>query len=85
MAELRPEKLEVIDESHLHQGHSGSHPSGESHFRVRIITPQFSGESRVARHRTINRILAEDLANRVHALAIEAYAPGESGGASKPG
>lgn len=84
MAELRPDSLEVIDESHLHEGHAGSHPSGESHFRVRIIAPQFAGQGRVARHRMINGALAEDLATRVHALAIEAYAPGEGGGASKP-
>jgi BolA protein len=85
MAELRPDKLEVIDESHLHEGHSGSHPSGESHFRVRIIASQFAGQGRVARHRMINGVLKDDLASRVHALAIEAYAPGEGGGASKPG
>jgi BolA protein len=83
MAELRPERLEVLDESHLHEGHAGSHPSGESHFRLRIVAAKFAGEGRVARHRIINSILAEDLATRVHALAIEAYAPGE-GGASKP-
>lgn len=84
MAELRPDKLEVIDELHLHEGHSGSHPSGESHFRVRIVASQFAGQGRVARHRMINSVLAEDLATRVHALAIEAYAPGEGGAASKP-
>jgi BolA protein len=83
MAELRPESLEVVDESHLHEGHAGSHPSGESHFRVRITAAQFAGVGRVSRHRMINGILAEDLAARVHALAIEAYAPGE-GWASKP-
>jgi len=83
MAELRPESLEVIDESQLHEGHAGSQPSGESHFRVRIIASQFAGQGRVARHRIINSTLAEDLATRVHALAIEAYAPGESG--PKPG
>ena len=85
MAELRPDKLEVIDESHLHEGHSGSHPSGESHIRVRIIASQFAGQGRVSRHRVINAVLADDLATRIHALAIEAYAPGERGGASKPG
>jgi len=84
MAELRPDKLEVIDESHLHEGHAGSHPSGESHFRVRIVASRFAGQGRVARHRMINSALAEDLATRVHALAIEAYAPEEVGGSSKP-
>lgn len=85
MAELRPDRLEVIDESHLHEGHAGSHPSGESHFRVRIVASQFAGQGRVMRHRMINGVLADDLATRVHALAIEAYAPGEREGDSKPG
>jgi BolA family transcriptional regulator, general stress-responsive regulator len=85
MAELRPQALEVIDESHQHAGHAGAHPSGESHFRVRIAAAQFAGESRVARHRMVNRILADELASRVHALAIEAYAPGERDAGPKPG
>ena len=70
-----PAALEVIDESHLHAGHSGAHPSGESHFRVRIVSQAFAGATRVARHRMVNEVLAEDLRTRVHALAVEAKAP----------
>ena len=65
-----PSYLELIDESNQHHGHSGAHPSGESHFRVRISASSFVGQSRVSQHRMINLVLAEELKLRVHALAI---------------
>ena len=72
-----PESLDVIDESHLHEGHSGHRPGGETHFRIYIVSPDFEGKSRVERHRMINAALAAELAGPVHALAIKAQAPGE--------
>lgn len=80
-----PERLEVIDESHLHAGHhheeSGHHVtydgSGETHFRVRIVASVFEGMSRIDRHRSVNTLLADELKAGVHALAIEPAAPGE--------
>jgi BolA family transcriptional regulator, general stress-responsive regulator len=74
-AAFNPASLSVIDESHQHQGHAGAHPSGESHFRVRIKAEAFRGISRVQQHRMINAALAEELKTRVHALAIEASSP----------
>jgi BolA protein len=73
-----PESLDVTDESHLHEGHSGHRPGGETHFRVYIVSPAFEGKSRIERHRMINTLLAAELAGSVHALAIKAHAPGES-------
>ena len=70
-----PERLEVIDESHRHEGHAGHRPGGESHFRVHIVAKAFSGKSRVDRHRAINTALADQLAGGIHALAIHASAP----------
>jgi BolA family transcriptional regulator, general stress-responsive regulator len=70
-----PAALEVIDESHQHAGHSGARPDGESHFRVRIVAEAFRGKSRVEQHRMVNAALAEELKERVHALAIQAAAP----------
>jgi BolA protein len=70
-----PQSLAVIDESHLHAGHAGAHPQGESHFRVDIMAAAFSGKSRVERHRMVNEALAAELKSRVHALAIRAKAP----------
>jgi BolA family transcriptional regulator, general stress-responsive regulator len=70
-AAFSPAFLAVIDESNQHHGHVGAHPSGESHFRVRISAVALAGQSRVAQHRMINMALAEELKGRVHALAIE--------------
>jgi len=75
-----PESLDVADESHLHEGHAGHAPGGETHFRVYIVSPAFQGKSRIERHRMINAALAGELAGSVHALAIKAQAPGEAGG-----
>ena len=72
---FRPASLDVIDESHLHHGHSGWKDGGETHFRVRIVADTFRGTTRLGRHRAINDALSAELAERVHALAIDASAP----------
>lgn len=72
-----PESLGVTDESHLHQGHAGHRPGGETHFRIYIVSPSFKGKTRIERHRMINAVLATELAGSVHALAITAQAPEE--------
>ena len=77
MLALRPTRLDVVNESHMHAGHAGSPGTGESHFRVIVVSPLFAGQSRVARHRLINDALAAELKGSVHALAIAAFAPGE--------
>src|SRR5260221_10459603 len=74
-----PESLDVADESHLHEGHAGHRPGGETHFRVYIVSAAFEGKSRIERHRMINATLSGELAASVHALAIKALAPGEAG------
>ena len=74
-----PESLDVVDESHLHEGHAGHRPGGETHFRVYIVSDAFKGKSRIERHRMINSALEAELKGGVHALAIKAQAPGESG------
>ncbi|MGA7805948.1 BolA family protein [Bradyrhizobium sp.] len=76
---FRPDSLEVADESHLHEGHAGHRAGGETHFRVYIVSPAFKGKSRIERHRMINAALSAELAGSVHALAIHAQAPGETG------
>jgi BolA protein len=70
--EFQPTALQIVDESHLHAGHSGWKEGGETHFRVEITAPVFATMSRVARHRAINTCLADELAGPVHALAIRA-------------
>ena len=73
-----PERLDILNESDRHAGH-GDHfdGSGETHLRVRIVAQAFAGMSRIARHRAITALLADELAGGLHALAIEASAPGE--------
>jgi BolA protein len=75
-----PESLDVADESHLHEGHAGHRPGGETHFRVYIVSPAFEGKSRIERHRMVNTTLDAELRESVHALAIKAQAPGEAAG-----
>ena len=72
-----PESLEMTGKSHLHEGHAGHRPGGETHYRVYILSPAFKGKSRVERHRMINAALAAELQGSVHALAIKAQAPGK--------
>ena len=72
-----PESLDVVDESHLHEGHAGHRPGGETHFRLYIVSPAFEGKSRIERHRMINTTLETELEGSVHALAISAKAPAE--------
>ena len=75
---LTPQALEVVNESHMHAGHASSPGTGESHFRVVVISELFKGKSRLERHRMVNAALADELAGGVHALAIKALTPEES-------
>src|SRR5260370_35401905 len=77
MIALRPTRLDVINESHVHAGHRSSPGTGESHFRVLVMSPEFAGKSRVDRHRLVNATLAAGLKGQVHAPPIPASAPGE--------
>lgn len=77
IAAFAPQSLRVEDESHLHEGHAGHRPGGETHYRLYIVAEAFRGKSRLERHRLINAALANELAGRVHALAIHAAAPDE--------
>lgn len=71
-AALQPTVLEVIDESAAHAGHSGANAEGfGTHFRVRIASPRFEGQSRVARHRLVYDSLQIFIAQGLHAIAIE--------------
>ena len=75
-----PESLDVADELHLHEGHAGHRPGGETHFRVYIVSPAFEGKSRIERHRMVNTTLDAELKGSVHALAIKAETPAETAG-----
>lgn len=76
LATLAPESLEVLDESAAHAGHEGARAGG-GHYRLIIVSPQFSGKPVQARHRMIYDALGPLMKKDIHALAIKAYAPGE--------
>ena len=77
--EFAPSRLEVINDSQKHSGHTGDDGSGESHFTVLIESAIFKGRPRLDRQRMVNTALGDIPGGRVHALAIRAYAPGEAG------
>ena len=72
---FEPTRLEVINDSAKHAGHSGDDGSGESHFTIVIEAPAFAGVSRLERQRMVNKALGDIPGQRVHALAIQASAP----------
>lgn len=74
---LAPARLDIIDESHRHAGHGGADPRGESHFRIEIVSAAFAGKNRVARQRMVYELLAQELAERVHALSLSTLTPEE--------
>ena len=75
---LKPERLEVRDDSARHAGHAGAREGGESHFDVRVVAAAFEGLSRLERQRRVNALLAEELAGPVHALSLKLQAPSET-------
>ena len=77
MVALNPVRLDVINESEMHAGHRSSPGTGESHFRVLVVSDAFRGKSRVDRHRMVNEALRDEVGGRIHALALSTFAPGE--------
>jgi BolA protein len=74
---IKVSRIELVDDSERHRGHGGYNPAGESHFTLRIESPDFAGKNRVQRQRMIYGALGDLMHARVHALSIRATAPGE--------
>ena len=72
ISQFKPTNLEIIDESHLHSGHVGARPEGETHFRLIISSETFIGKTRIEKQRQIYKALKEELAGPIHALSIQA-------------
>ena len=84
-AAFQPTRLELEDDSarhagHHHEGGMDAVPGGESHFNLTIVSQAFAGVGRVQRQRSVNAVLADELAGPVHALSIKARTPDEAGG-----
>ncbi|MCC4607958.1 BolA family protein [Xanthomonas campestris] len=77
-AALAPTELEVVDDSHHHAGHAGAR-DGRGHFNVRVVSAAFAGKPPLARHRAVYAAVGEMMQTDIHALSIEALAPGEAG------
>lgn len=76
---VHPVSLSVIDESHLHRGHAGARPFGQSHFKVIAVSQAFADKSRVQRQQMIYRALGDAVGNEIHALSMTLQTPGEAG------
>lgn len=76
LAALDAQHIELIDDSAAHAGHAGAR-SGGGHYRLTLVSPQFAGLTRIARHRLIYQALGDLMPNRIHALIINALAPEE--------
>lgn len=66
-----PSVLEIDDDSESHRGHGGFREGGETHFRVRMVSAAFQGKSRIDRQRAVYDVLAEEMAERIHALELK--------------
>lgn len=73
---LDPSELLIRDQSQLHIGHEGAR-DGKGHFEITIVSPAFSGASRLKRHRMVYDALRDLLESDIHAVRISAYAPSE--------
>lgn len=77
-AGLTPTALDIQDESAKHAGHAGARPGGETHFDIYVVAAAFQGQSRVARQRMVYRLLGDEIAAGVHALAMTTLTPDEA-------
>ena len=75
---VQPVSLTVVDESHLHRGHAGARPYGQSHFKVIAVSAAFQGKSRVQRQQMIYRALGDAVGNEIHALSMALQTPEEA-------
>jgi BolA protein len=76
LAALQPERVEVTDDSHQHAGHAGA-ADGRGHFTVLVVSKRFAGLSTLRRHRLVYDAVGDMMTTDLHALSIQALAPGE--------
>jgi len=79
LAALEPLRIELEDQSERHRGHAGWQPEGGTHWRLVVVSARFAGRSRLERHRMVYEALRDLMRKPIHALELEARAPGEPG------
>lgn len=73
-----PSHIELVDDSHQHAGHAGSRDSGETHFRLLMVSDKFDGKSKVARQKAVYKALQTMIDDKeIHALQLFTYASDE--------
>ncbi len=75
ISSLSPVELDIVNESHLHEGHQNFDNPGETHFKVTIRSKQFIGKNKIKRHRSIYMALEECFQQGLHSLTIEDLEP----------
>ena len=74
---FKPSRLEIVDDSSKHAGHTGATPAGETHFTVRIISDAFANRTRVERSRMVHAALDGEFSTGLHALSLNLSSPSE--------
>lgn len=66
-----PLYLEVLNESHNHSA------GNDTHFKLVVVSDDFAGLRAVARHQKVYALMADEMAQGLHALALHLYTPEE--------
>lgn len=74
---LSPTHLEIINESHLHEGHAGDDGSGQTHFKLIVVSNAFGECSRIQRQRQVNTLINDLFSQGLHAVSMRTYTPQE--------
>ena len=75
---LAPERMELFNDSHKHAGHAGDDGSGQTHYRLIIVSERFENLGRIDRQRLVYEAVKEEMSGGIHALNVKAIAPSES-------
>ncbi|MCC6598239.1 MAG: BolA family transcriptional regulator [Alphaproteobacteria bacterium] len=76
-ARFTPSHFELINESHKHHGHAGDDGSGQTHFKLLIVSSVFEGQGRVERQRGVNTALETAFSSGLHAINMKLFTPTE--------
>ena len=70
---LATNHIYVINESNKHIGHAGDDGSGQTHFKLKIVSESFENLNKLQRHRLVNDIVKPLFSEGLHALSLELF------------